>query len=91
MRPVLGPGEPGLVPEMSHSQVHQGMEPAKSKGIIWELNGALKGCSWAMTGTGPGSRVKGAHTKRERGQRSVCKIMQMKSATKLWGGGVTAY
>lgn len=63
----MGPGEPGFVPERGHSCVHERMEPAKSEGFSWELNRTLKRCSWTMTCAGPGSRVKGAHTKEKEG------------------------
>lgn len=37
-RPVMGPGEPGLVPEGGHRRVQERMEAAESEGFSWELH-----------------------------------------------------
>lgn len=41
------------------------------EGIVRELDGALKGRSWTMTRTAPGSGMEGAHAERAKGQRSA--------------------
>lgn len=64
-------GKPRLVPDGRHSCVHEGVGLDELQGIIRELYGALKGRSWTMTCTAPGSRIEGAHTHRHthRGQK----------------------
>lgn len=66
-------GEPRLVSERRHSCVHQGVRLDKLQGIVREVYGALKGRSWTMTCTAPGSGMEGAHahTTRAKGQRSL--------------------
>lgn len=55
-------GEPRLIPDGRHSCVHEGVGLDELQGVVRELDGALKGRSWTMTCTAPGSRMKGAQT-----------------------------
>lgn len=69
--PDTSPGKPRLISKRRHSCVHEGVRLNKLQGVVRELDGALKGRSWTMTCTAPGSRMEGAHTQRAKGQRSV--------------------
>lgn len=64
-------GVPRLITNGRHSRVHERVGLDELQGIIWELDGALKGCSWTMTCTAPRSRLEGAHTQRAKGQRAA--------------------
>lgn len=57
--PDAGLGEPGLVSQRRHSCVHERVGLDKLQGVVRELNGALKGRSWAVTRTRARSGTEG--------------------------------
>lgn len=67
-------GEPRLISYRRHSCVHEGVGLDELQGIVRELDGALKGRSWTVTCTAPGSRIESAIARRAKGQRSAYMI-----------------
>lgn len=66
--PDAGLCKPGLVTQRRHSCVHEGVGLDKLQGVVRELNGALKGHSWAVTRTRTRSTMEGG-TDTHRGQK----------------------
>ena len=72
-------GEPRLIPNRRHSCVHKGVGLDELQGIVRELDGALKGCSWTVTCTAPGPRIESVHAQRDKGKRSTYTITHQKA------------